>query len=81
MARTKDMVRAAHARASARGQVDRRAIIAKAARPMNIEQVEAAYQQREVRVPARTAARILFRPLHTTLRRCKKWDQCLHRAR
>jgi len=67
MARTKDMVRAAHARASARGQFDRRTSIAKAARSMSIEQVEAAYQQREVCVPARAAARILFRPLHHDL--------------
>ena len=72
MARIKDMVRAAHAHASARGQVDRRASIAKAARPMSIEQVAAAHQQHEVCVPARAAARILFHPLHHDLAQVQK---------
>ena len=43
--------RAAHARASARGQV-RRGSIAKAARSMSVEQVEAAHLELEVCLPA-----------------------------
>ena len=39
---------------------------------MSIEQVEAAYQQREVCVPAHAAARILFRPLHHDLAQVQK---------
>ena len=39
---------------------------------MSIEQVEAAYQQREVCVPARAAARILFHPLHHDLAQVQK---------
>ena len=53
MARTKARVCADHARARCCGQVVRRAISAKAARILTVEEAEAAHLEHEVRVPVR----------------------------